>query len=380
MDPNEVNQNGQGNQGDPGSEANANPANGSGIMDLLNLGEGASTGNENIPDKFGEVETPAFLSALSEATNGQVTDLSSLNNLLVLPNEMSKTKGVYGDLKREYEALKAADPFANPLSKSINTIVANGGDMDTVMKHVQLQMQINKMENGEVSNVDKVKIFYQHKHPNLNDVEIEHLMKKHLGDYSPAEGDPDPLATAELKTKALEAEKFFAESKIEIGEPNHVLEARQQQQKVLNLSQNWAPIVKHEIGLSSDLTYSIGEGESKIDFNVKIPKEVLSAVEQSAQAYVVGRSMNGKLSLEPSHYKEVGRNEVRQYIENTIFFRYGKEIIADVIKQSVAEANLNNVRKYAGFDIPDGGGQNRVGGQQGGSYDALRKQMSSPAN
>lgn len=207
------------------------------------------------------------------------------------------------------------NPFANPLAEKINSILKEGGNVNTIRQLIDL----SEKDLTTMSPEDKIVMQYKAEFPDANEQDIRAYMADQYG----TEEERTSSQKFALLKAGKNAEEFLNSKKISLETYQNEQKIQQEKaaKKQFEESINyWTPIV--EKTFSPKVT--VQEGDWGMEYN--LPEEAKGAIQQAMLNFSVQLPKGGD-SLK----------KVEAFGEHMVWATYGKKIMAAAIKDAVAK-------------------------------------------
>lgn len=293
-----------------------------------------------VPEKFGEIGRDAFHSALVEATNGQLKDYSSLQEILGLQSKYQSLEQKAAELEQK----AGVNPYANDYIKRLNEL-HQGGATD---KEISFFQDMQRLDVDQMSPIDVLRYQIMQKYPNMDKEGVNAYLEDEVGDW-------ESLSAGEkvkIEMRAADARHELSKLKVDSGKPESIRSKEafdQQQNRTLNY---WQSVEKSIPAIEK---YTVGfktSGGEDFGYDFPIPE---SFREQLQQARVNILMQSGIKQGDVKGYQET----TDAFTKSLIFANFGEEMIRNAVehatskaKQSVAQKhhNVNPVNRGSGVE------------------------------
>jgi hypothetical protein len=278
---------------------------------------------------------------IKDLTAGAVDSETSLMNILNERTELSTKVAAFDKIEKPV--------FANDLAAKINTLIAEGKDIDTIENFLRWQ----KTDVNAMPAATAVRAWVQDKFPAFNESEvtayIEHELK--IEGIDSPDGELSPASSMRLKTAEIEAKAALAQKKVAVGE------LPQQKPAMSEADYNAAldtarkavsPIVETSKVEKIDIDFP--EGKFALDYNFS-PEALAFAHEQAA--IVAANNPDG-----------VDAAQMKDFVRQMAIAKDYQNILKSAVADAIASTREIYVKNYSGamperkLPVPQGSGQN----------------------
>lgn len=302
-------------------------------------------GNNQQPANGGSSsEGVDFNKLLVEATGGKVANADALNNILAQTGTMQARL-------QELEAKSSLNPFANDFVANANDFFANGGTVDEFKRFLDVQ----SLDPEQMDPVELVKWDLQGKYPTLNDTELNALIEKQYGKFTPTKDEegkeipPDVAAIASLKAKAIEVGKDLSQKKVQFATPQAALQRKQEEEAAQKQEAAMKSLIGHSIADLAQIPVSIKEKEETVfDFAFPLPDEFKQEAVSAVLPIAIEQMKAGKLPVSQAEFEKTTVPAIREMAETIAYMRFGPQIVEAAVRHAIANATKKEVNKQTG--------------------------------
>ena len=307
--------------------------NGQGIQnqlegDFANLWNEVSQGDapaNELPEKIGELPIGDFEQLLGQATNGVIGNYNQFQEALSARDKLGELNEKLARLQVQNQELSGGPKYANDLVAKIDEMYRGGVPQQQINEFIRMQ----NVDVANMSDVEIVKMAYKQDYPNMTSEEIEQLLEEDFGDL-------EGMGGIKLKKEAVNARKKLEQLKVDLAEPEHIRQQKAKQSEMDATFRNWSTLLgrMYENKQVQAFDVQLGDNQHSIEFN--IPDEFRPLLAQELAKYATTQNI-------PVTNK--GLEQLQDFAERSIMFKYGKDILAKVIRDISAETKSGELRR-----------------------------------
>ena len=309
----------------------------------------------------GEVSEADFLAQASRFLGSEFSSLSDIQTRIQAFGQMPT-------LQQELEQLRAqvaAPKFYSPLSESVDKMLREGTDADTVKQFVELSL----IDVDKLDPLDRIRRQYALEKPGYTSEEREALIERDLG-FDPKQQDElGILQTATLKERSEAAATFLKSRQVSAGNPEAVAAAQAREAQAQQYSNVWKEVLP---SLAPETKYKFQVDDQEFDLGYQPSSEALAtarkAIEMSIQA--------NPLAFAPT--QDMARS-IQDSLTKAVILADLPRFMNALFQHGFSEATKAAAQKYGSNGAPlqqELGRQQTVPGAQATGQQALFERLS----
>ena len=303
-------------------------------------GDNSNADMPEMPEKFGELDRPSFEKLLEEASGGAIKDFGGFRQAITAQEKYAELQQKLSQTEQQLQLNSGGPKYANDFVKKVDEFYRNGVPEEQIKEFIRVQ----ELNVDELSDADVLKTMYKREYPTLTNDELDQLIEDEFGDL-------DGIGGTKLKKAALDGRKKLSEMKVNLSEPEHLRMQKAAQQEAESRMKNWHQLTKTVYENKEQHQFSIPVGEDNVSLNFTVPKEFRQTLSFELAKYATMNKIPAT--------KE-GLAALNDFAERSIFFRYGKEIMATMFRDTQAGTKNEVLSKVHNVEIT----RNGNGGQQ----------------
>lgn len=270
--------------------------------------------------------TPEMIArGLEVASGGKVKDLDQLRELLEIREKVPTFTAQIEELKTKVDR----DPFASPLTKKLNDLVAAGATPDEVSHFMRMQA----VDTSKLPALDAVRLAVQAENPTFDAAMVDAFMADRLGLGNAIEGgDLTPSDRVALDVAHRDAVAKINAQKVASEVPANQAQLADQQAKQQALRTAYGTVAATIVDANKALQLADG-----LVFN--LPAEVIP----HAQQFLTDTAVAGQWKMDAE-----GTAAASQMLQSYIYGLYGPQIVDMAVKHATAKAKQEAIQAQAG--------------------------------
>lgn len=233
----------------------------------------------------------------------------------------------------ELEAKANNNPFASPLVKDINDILANGGNAEMALKYLDLQTK----DIAAIDSTTLAEMALAKSYPNASAEDLKAILVEKFG----TEEARTTTQKLELNTLVENQRKELEVQRTEM--PKNVVDQQALVAADNAAYQSWGKVAERLITETKVIPISFAEAGAEFEFplNTKERTDAMKEITAQLNEFAMASYKMNLLSFDKKEFTEKGRPMLEQAKKQLIWGKFGPEIAEAAARDAAAKAILN---------------------------------------